>query len=69
MLAEEIKSFVGSNVSIYAGESCFRGDLIKAEDNLVIIKDSKVGEIYINPDHISAWHRNQSAHKSAGFIT
>ena len=67
-MEEELKSFIGHNLSIYAGESCFRGDLVSVEDGFAVVKDIRVGEIHIVLDKIVAFHKDLQPRKGVGFV-
>ena len=66
---EELRALIGSSLSVYTGESCFRGELLKVDEQLVVLKDNRVGEIYINLDKITAFHKDNQARKGVGFVS
>ncbi|MFC2076346.1 hypothetical protein ACFLT7_04615 [candidate division KSB1 bacterium] len=68
-MEEELRTFIGSDLAVYTGESCFRGKLIKVEEQLAVIEDKRVGKIYISLDQITAFHKDDQISKGVGFVS
>jgi hypothetical protein len=68
-LEEELRAFIGSKLAVYTGESCFRGELLKVEEQLAVVQDKRVGEIYISLDKITAFHKESQPRQDVGFVS